>query len=370
MSDKKIHIIAFDNPWPPDYGGAVDMYYKIRALKELGVRITLHVFEYGRKVQGDLAQYCDSVYYYPRTKRINPLLLLPYIVASRRNKLLLQRLLLDDNPILFEGIHTCYWLTHPLLAHRTKLVRMHNIEHDYYRQLAKVEPRMMKRMYFRLEAILLSRFYSKLITATHLLAISPNDYEALSRDFNNALLVGPFHANREVKCTTGKGNFVLYHGNLAVSENDEAARFLVNEVFSKLDIPFVIAGNSPSLSLQKDIALNPHIQLKSFITTAEIDQLIQEAHVHILPTFQPTGIKLKLIHVMFGGRFVVANSNMVRNTGCEPFCVVADTAADMQKSVLSLMDREFTSQDVEQRARGLTELFSNSRQASVIAGLI
>jgi hypothetical protein len=370
MSTKKLHIIAFDNPFPPDYGGAVDMYYKIGALRDAGIRITLHVFEYGRNVHGDIAQQCDAVYYYPRMKWVNPFLCLPYIVASRNSKLLLRRLLQDDAPILFEGIHTCYWLLHPLLSHRVKLVRMHNIEHDYYRQLAKVEARILKRAYFHLEAMLLKRFYPKLKAANHILAISANDYETLSRDFNTTTLVGPFHAHKAVKCATGKGQFVLYHGNLAVSENDEAARFLVNEVFSKLDVPFVIAGNSPSLSLQKDVERYPHIELKSSISTAEIDQLIEDAHIHILPTFQPTGIKLKLIHVMFSGRFVVANSNMVKNTGCEPYCTVADAPTEMQNAIMRLMKRKFTEQDAEERARGLSELFSTRRQASIIAGLI
>ncbi len=40
--DLHLHIIAFDIPFPPDYGGVIDVYYKIKTLSEAGVRIHLH----------------------------------------------------------------------------------------------------------------------------------------------------------------------------------------------------------------------------------------------------------------------------------------------------------------------------------------
>ncbi|MEI7802398.1 MAG: mannosyltransferase, partial [Bacteroidota bacterium] len=43
----QLHIISFNVPYPPDYGGVIDVYYKIKALKEAGVKIHLHCYEYG-----------------------------------------------------------------------------------------------------------------------------------------------------------------------------------------------------------------------------------------------------------------------------------------------------------------------------------
>ena len=31
---KEIHIITFDIPYPANYGGVIDVFYKIKALKE------------------------------------------------------------------------------------------------------------------------------------------------------------------------------------------------------------------------------------------------------------------------------------------------------------------------------------------------
>ena len=35
--DQHLHIISFDIPWPPNYGGVIDVFYKIKTLSEAGV---------------------------------------------------------------------------------------------------------------------------------------------------------------------------------------------------------------------------------------------------------------------------------------------------------------------------------------------
>ena len=85
---KHLHIVSFDIPFPADYGGVIDVFYKIKALHELGVVITLHCFEYGeRQPQKELENYCKNVFYYKRTRSILDLLSSqPFIVKSRENK--------------------------------------------------------------------------------------------------------------------------------------------------------------------------------------------------------------------------------------------------------------------------------------------
>ncbi|MBK6399036.1 MAG: hypothetical protein IPF75_12445 [Bacteroidetes bacterium] len=84
MSSDHLHIISFDVPYPADYGGVIDVFFKLKALHEAGIKITLHCFEYGRTEQKELEKYCKKVYYYPR-KNSRSLLFntLPYIVLTR-----------------------------------------------------------------------------------------------------------------------------------------------------------------------------------------------------------------------------------------------------------------------------------------------
>ena len=371
LTQKSLHIVSFDVPFPPNYGGVIDVFYKIKALKESGVDVHLHCFRYGRQESEKLNEICASVNYYER--QMNNKLLFssePFIIASRRSELLLQNLSKDNVPVLFEGLHCCAYLSSTELSKKKKLVRTHNIEHDYYRGLADVEKKIMKRMYFRREAKKLQRFEKKLSLADAVLAISPSDATSLALRYKNVKHVMAFHPYEDVVAKTGKGDFALYHGNLEVGENNQAALFLVKEVFNNLDLQLVIAGNNPSAELKKEVAARKNISLKANIPTAEIDELIANAHVNILPTFQATGIKLKLLAALFLGRFCLVNSPMVANTGLESVCIMGETAPAMISQLKRLFKEEFKSEQIEKRKILLADKFSNRKNAEKIMELI
>jgi hypothetical protein len=368
---KKIHVVSFDNPYPPNYGGVIDVFYKLKALYEQGMEITLHAFEYGRTPSRKLNDYCKKVYYYERRTFVNPFSgSLPYIVSTRRNDDLLEHLLEDNAPILFEGLHTCYFLDHPKLKRRFKLVRMHNIEHEYYAKLEESESNIFKKYFFSKEAIRLKNYESILHHANLIIAISPNDERYLQQYYKHVKHITAFHSNDAITSIPGSGDFIFYHGNLSVGENDEAARFLVNQVFNDVELPFYIAGSKPSLSLKRAIEDKPHIKLFEHLSTEQITELVQNAQINILPTFQNTGIKLKLINVLFQGRSVIANNIMVCNTGLEELCTVANSPEEFKMAVKGIMDNMFDKSVIEEREKILYEKFNNRKNATRLIELI
>jgi hypothetical protein len=372
---QQLHIISFDNPFPPNYGGAIDVFYKLKYLHEQGVEICLHAFEYGRKPAPELDKFCKQVFYYQRRNFVNPFIgTLPYIVNTRNSEELLDNLLINDAPILFEGLHTCYFLDHPALAARRKIVRMHNIEHEYYQKLEEVERNFFKKYFFSKESQRLREYEQVLQHADLILGISPNDYNYLhgkfAEQFADVAYVPAFHPNHEVTAVEGHGRYALYHGKLSVGENDEAARFLVEHVFSRLDVPLYIAGDKPSPVLRSLVAQHDHIMLFDHLSTGQITELIQQAHINILPTFQSTGIKLKLINVLFQGRFVLVNNMMVNNTGLEQLCKIADTPEAMSEAVYSLMKQKFRKEAIAARKELLSHSFDNTANARHLCSLI
>ena len=62
----KLHVVSFQVPFPPDYGGLIDVYYKLKALKEAGCSVVLHTYRYEVAEQPDLLKVVDAVYYYER----------------------------------------------------------------------------------------------------------------------------------------------------------------------------------------------------------------------------------------------------------------------------------------------------------------
>jgi len=367
----KLHVISFDVPYPANYGGVIDVFFKIKALHALGVEITLHCFHYGREKSAELEKYCSKVNYYSRRTSVFQLCSSePFIVNSRRSEELLKNLQSDNAPILFEGLHCCAYVTHPSLKNRTKLVRTHNIEHDYYRALERVEKKWTKRQYFRREAGKLEKFESVLKYAQHILAISPADAKELSTRYKNVEQIMAFHPNEEVNIREGTGTFAFYHGNLEVGENNEAALFLVNEVFRGLNYPLVIAGNNPAAELLTACSGKSNVTIRPNISTAEIDELISTAHVNILPTFQATGIKLKLLAALMRGRHCIVNSPMVADTGLEKGCIIREDAGTMRDELVKLRDVPFTTADIEKRRLLLDDRFSNRINAKKILNLL
>ena len=90
---RAIQLFAFNIPYPPDYGGVIDIFYKIKALSECGVTVYLHCFEYNRPKAAELEKYCAKVFYYPRKESVRyQLSTKPYIVVTRVNEQLLSNL--------------------------------------------------------------------------------------------------------------------------------------------------------------------------------------------------------------------------------------------------------------------------------------
>ena len=361
MSDKYIHIVSFDIPYPADYGGVIDVFYKVKALSEQGVKIILHCFEYGRNRNDIFNNYVEKIYYYPRIlNKRNLFSFLPYIVATRESDSLINNLLKDEFPILFEGLHCCFYLNDDRLKNRIKVARTHNIEHDYYSNLAVVEKKWQKKLYFKIESAKLKFFESNLSKASIIAAISKNDTIYFSSKYSNCIHVSAFHPHENIDIKTGIGKYALYHGNLGVGENNQAALFIVNSIFKWIDYPLIIAGNKASEELIEAVKNFQNITILQNVDNDYINELIENAQINILPTFQSTGIKLKLLAALYKGRHCLVNSPMVVNTGLESLCEIADDAELMKKKIIELSKIEFTESMMAKRKKLLINDFSNT----------
>ena len=108
-SEKHLHIVSFDIPFPANYGGAIDVYYRVRYLHNYGVKVHLHCYEYKRNHlhSQELEDICYSVDYYNRQDNVFKMIsTLPYIANTRYSERLVDNLLKDDYPILIEGLHS------------------------------------------------------------------------------------------------------------------------------------------------------------------------------------------------------------------------------------------------------------------------
>lgn len=366
-----LNIVSFDVPYPPNYGGVIDVYHKLRWLKKSGVDIYLHCFQYGRPEAPELKELCKEVNYYPRRTGISSAFSnLPYTVKSRRSKELERKLLSNDFPILFEVLHTCYLMKDPRFKNRIKIYRHSNIEHEYYRQLAESENSTFKRFYLRNEASRLEKFESVLHHANHILAVNRKDAEYFERKYPQAKtqFLPSFHENDAVEIKEGKGDFILYHGNLSISENYESATWLIDHVFSAITHKVIIAGMNPPDFLRSKVRQHSNIQLIENPSFGKMNELINNAQVHCLYTPQATGLKLKLLNVLFKGRFIICNDHMVSGTGIQQNSGLL-ISNNMTEKIEQCFAQQFNEAFINER-RSLLENFSNSNNVKRLLAII
>ncbi|MES1224981.1 MAG: glycosyltransferase family 4 protein, partial [Bacteroidota bacterium] len=352
-TDRHLHIVCLDIPYPADYGGSIDMFERIISLHRIGVKIHLHYFDYrGVNGTGPLNQYCATINSYKRITGWNGFSFrLPYIVSSRNNKTLIDNLNKDEHPVFIEGIHCAGIISSIRKNKRNIVVRLHNDESDYYEGLYRSEKKLFRKIYFRHESRLLKTYQQKLPQDCLYLCVTDSDLQKFKEVYQlkNVKKMPSFLAWQRVKSLQGKGNFCLYHGNLSICENEKAAIWLLDKVFKKIKLPFIIAGKNPSKSLDKIAHLCKHTCLVANPSEEEINDLIQKAHINILPSFNTTGLKLKLLHALFQGRHCVVNKAAVDGTGLEKACHVGNDSNELADIINELYHLPFTSEEIEER---------------------
>jgi len=369
LKNLSLHIVCHSIPFPADYGGAMDIFYKIKALYEKGVRIKLHCFVYDRDPQPELESYCEKVYYYKRKTGWRGFSLTkPYIVHSRLVPELLANLQQDNDPILFEGIHCTGFFKQLNSGGRKLMLRAHNVEAVYYKELAKTSPDLIKKFYYRFESILLKNYETKLPRDLDVFCVSESDSGKFREKYGytHVSVLPVFIPCQDITAQEGVGSFCLYHGNLGVPENEMAATWLLKNVFTRIRVPFVVAGKNPSRRLVKLAHLTQHTCLVADPGEKEMNDLIGKAHINILPSFNKTGVKLKLMQALCKGKHCLVNDAAIEGSGLEDACHIGNTADAMASIVSQLYHLPFAEEELRLRRRLINTHFDNEINAELL----
>ena len=370
--EKHLHIISLTIPFPVDYGGVYDLFYKLVALHEEGVKIHLHCFEYGdRHPAEELFKYCESVSYYPRKSFIPTLLSgLPFIVASRNNNTLTNNLLKDNYPILMEGIHSTYLLTDKRFTDRKKIVRLHNVEYEYYHDLSLTTASFLKKKFLKREQKLLYRYERKVANeGSEIISVTEKDAITYQSEFgckNISFMPLFLPSDRTVNSRIGKGLHSLYQGDLSIASNQKAALWLIDEVFAGTKYKLLIAGKNPNKELIASASKRLNVLVLPNPSVDDMNTLIRDAHINILPSYSNTGIKLKLLNALYTGRFCLVNKLTTEGSGVEDLCNFFDDASSCKEQIKILMEQEFEAVEITKRKDLLLSIFNNKNNAELL----
>jgi hypothetical protein len=101
----------------------------------------------------------------------------------------------------------------------------------------------------------------------------------------------------------------------------------------------------------------------------ELNALIRDAHINILPSINNTGVKLKLLHALFEGRFCVTNTNGIKGSRISSNVHVANEPIEYIQLIQQLFAKDFTQQDILER-KGILATYSNPLNAQKLSALM
>jgi glycosyltransferase involved in cell wall biosynthesis len=263
-------------------------------------------------------------------------------------------------------LHTTGSLLDKRIRNLITYYRHSNIEHRYYQGLARDEKNILKKIYFYAEAMKLY-FYEKTIRYTRgIFAVHENDADYFRKNYSVPVYFIPsFHPFGKLKIKEGKGEYVLFHGNFTVNENIRVAEWILKHLAADLpEIPFVFAGKEPSPEFIEECMKYANVTVESNPANAEMENLISDAHINLVFSFNPEGLKLKMLYSLYLGRFVLISVGLLgTNTViCDAgvYAVNVSEPSIIIKKIKYLFDECFTSDMLLSREK-FVEKWSNEK---------
>jgi hypothetical protein len=226
------------------------------------------------------------------------------------------------------------------------------------------------KFYYNVESAKLKKFQEQLQHADLIFPISQNDYQFLHEAYPNSSYIPAFHPNEQLNSIEGLGSYVLYHGNLSVNENIQAAMYILKKIAPSVSHQVILAGKDPAKMIIDEVKKHKNVSLVMNPTDEIMYDLIKNAQINLLFTFQNTGIKLKLLNALHRGRYCLVNSMMVDQTGLNKLCIEENETSEQINIIKKIMNVPFTSEMINERKTLLNSSFSNHQNALKMASII
>ncbi len=365
MQKKALHIISFENPYPPDFGGVIDVYYKVKALHSLGFVIYLHCyFEDRSEISAELKSITEKVYLYKKNK--NPLFVFskyPLPVICRFDKNLIENIKKHDAPILFEGLHSTMILRKAKLDNK-KYLRLHNIESNFYAGMSKSETNIVKKVLYYFVAKKYLEYQKTIADFDYVFALSRYEFDEAKKLNSNCNYVPVFHGNETNKQLSEFGNYAFYHGDLRLADNKRAALFLI-DVFKEIpDYTLLIASSNGKNFVETKSNNVSNVKFVAIESENHLDELFDKAHINVMLSFQESGTKLKVINSLFKSRFCLINKNMVDDIDVLSLCEIAESKQNFVDKIKELKAKPYLQNEL--RRKVLTQILNDKENAKLI----
>jgi glycosyltransferase involved in cell wall biosynthesis len=363
---KSILLVAMDFPYPPGHGAAVDMWARLLVLKEMGHRVDLLATVNEMPKQDHVRavrEHVGNLWIVRRRRALRSFLsFLPFQVSSRMD---LQSIRLDQpyDAVVLESEYVAPVLRNPAARHTRLILRVHNQQVGYFRDLAEGAASWSKKLYYYSESLKF-RFCSPRVMRQCDLLWFISDSERQEHvgghpeDESKSYFV-PTQVNPQtLRPFVAQGRNVLFIGTLTITHNTDAVAWFIEKVHPLLSdlegYAFQVAGRTAGQPIPR---LKQLVQQENNVLLEEdpvvLDGLYENAAVFVNPVICGAGAKIKLIQALAAGMPVVSTLMGMEGTGLQPaiHLLVADTPQEFAACVRKLILDRTLAQSLVQNAQ-------------------
>jgi len=357
---ERILLVANDFPYPLNHGAAIDMWWHIQTLKNLGFRVDIVATVKAMPPEEDiqtLKAQVDQLFIVQRQRGFkSAAAALPFQVQSRAD-LRTVALSSEYKAVVMVAEHVCSILQNPNLRAQKRILRLHNNEVRFFQELSKSSKNLLRKAFYRSEAAKFRVLSPKIMAKCDALWFI-SDYERKQHvkkhpaDREKAFFVPPRVDRNAMGHRSLEGCRVLFIGTLAFANNSSAVEWYVSQVHQLLcgvvGYNFVVAGNTVGESAEVlEGIVAPYQNITLIANPKEIESLYGIAAVFVNPVFRGAGLKMKTIDAILAGLPVVTTSTGVEGTGLmhQRHLLVADTPKEFAECIRSIFnDRRMASE--------------------------
>lgn len=218
----KILVVSGFIPSPPIFGGAIDVWERIKGLTSLGHDVDLVVTEKVNPTQKQLDEITLHTRHFFFTRRKNQFQQLfsnlPLQFLSRKGLASIEINQVYDLVILESEF--CWAITlNKSISYKNIVVRVHNIESHYFKMLGKSSNSLKQKIYYKLETSKIKHLSALVFAKVDKLWFISKD-DLLTVNLLNKSVFMPFPINNEVVVPTEKKeNNVVFMGSLFMQNN-------------------------------------------------------------------------------------------------------------------------------------------------------
>lgn len=377
MSTKTVILISQVHPYPHYDGGRMDVFYRIKALAELGYDVILISFYNPLLTVPEnsvLDRFCKRIFTIPYQRRSYRkfLSLKPYSIACREvwNELdpvfdNLKREKIDA--VIAESPHVV------TVAERAKkrldiprlYIRSHNDEPRFMRSVALSSPTFsIERVFFLAEAFKYTRFLPKMMSELgnsasiwHISFDECREFADKYPSIKHHFLPAGIDLTRLQKVKDCSSKKVLFAGALYSPNNIHGLQWYLKEVHPLMlerdkEYQLIIAGNTAGANptMLKRIKNNERVIF--YDTPGNMEPIYEEAQVFINPMLLGAGVKLKTIDAAIQGLPVVTTSIGNEGTGLshQKEVLVGDTPEEFAGHLFELLSQCERCRDLSESA--------------------